>query len=65
MSRYYSTPDDVLLFHPIERFLAWMFGKEALITRCEDCNKIPTEVVSGRCEDCHKKKMEKNLELSK
>jgi len=64
-AKYYKSPDDVLLLHPFERFLAWMFGKEAMVTRCKDCNEIPTELVSGRCHDCHDKKMQIDLEDSK
>lgn len=52
---YYSNPDQVMLLHPIQRFFAWMFGKEAMITRCEDCKQIPTELYGKRCVDCHEK----------
>ena len=51
-ARYFKSADDVLFFHPIPRFLARIFGNEALVIKCKECKQIPTVIISGYCWDC-------------
>jgi len=54
---YYKSPDDVILLYPIHRIFAKLFGKESMITRCNSCKKIPTEIVEGKyCLKCYLEK---------
>ena len=50
-AQYYKEPKDVMLIHPIQRFIARVFGKESQIWRCKTCNKIPTEMWGDYCRD--------------
>jgi len=50
-AQYYKSPEDVMLIYPINRLMAKIFGKESQISRCDTCNKIPTEMWGGNCKD--------------
>jgi hypothetical protein len=48
-ARYFKSADDVLFLNSIPRFLARIFGNEALVIKCKVCKKIPTEVYGNVC----------------
>ena len=50
-ARYFKNPEDVIFFHPIQRFFVWLFGAERMVKRCKVCGKIPTELYGGYCLD--------------
>lgn len=50
-AKFYKSPDQVLFFNPIERFLAKIFGAKRMVFKCKTCKKIPTEVFGGYCKD--------------
>jgi len=49
---YFESADDVLFLNSIPRFLARIFGNEALVIKCKECKQIPTEIISGYCWNC-------------
>ena len=51
-AEYFKTAEDVIFFSPITRFWSKIFGKDKYVLKCKDCNKIPTEIVSGYCWSC-------------
>lgn len=53
MVNYYESPEDVIHFDWFTRFLARIFGAKHFVIRCEDCNKIPSEVIKNKCCNCY------------
>ena len=55
-ARYFDSADQVLLIHPMERFMAKIFGKDRIVIKCKDCKRIPTDLYGSYCLDCSIKK---------
>jgi hypothetical protein len=55
-ARYFDSADQVLLIHPLERFIARIFGKDRIVIKCKDCKRIPTDLYGSYCLDCSIKK---------
>lgn len=46
---YYKTPEHVIFFSPMIRFLSKVTSPKYFIIRCEVCGKIPTELYGKFC----------------
>lgn len=54
-ARYFKDAEQVMFFHPFQRFLAKIFGQDRIVKKCKDCKRIPTDLYGEYCLDCSKK----------